>query len=142
MVHEDWTPMTAGQAMAWFEENSSEIDRRFQLLRKSKTPRHPDDEALFTNVPITPPSSSPHISVATALDTLPWTSLLGRVDFEDLTSKNANNPDVPELRWRSKPAAHLQHKLGKRQSHEVIDRLAMHDIRGRMNALEAMGLIG
>lgn len=77
--------MSAEQALRFFEAHGSEISRRFEYLRRN-SPFGPKDPntilSVFQNVEITTPHTPLRLRVNTALDTLPWSSILGTTKFE------------------------------------------------------------
>jgi hypothetical protein len=99
------------------------------------------DTSIARFVPLKVPTTLVQVAAQTSLDTMSWASVLGTVDFEGYTTTGAANFNVPELRWRTKPSAAIKTRLGRRQAHKVMDSVAVHEIRGKLNTLESLGLV-
>lgn len=141
MQDEDGKAMGFEQAMDFWELHASNIDQRVQTLRNSSSASNVAGNDVLRYVPIKKPRTPLKIGVTTALDTLPWTSVLGNVKLSTFSSTGATDSQVPELRWQATASARLAARLGKREAHQSLQRVAIHDIRGAINHLQSLGFI-
>ncbi|KAH7070460.1 hypothetical protein BKA63DRAFT_77538 [Paraphoma chrysanthemicola] len=139
MQHENGQALTASEAWKFWDDYSDEIHRRVQMLRFHGYRNDSSSVARF--VPLKAPKTLLNVVAQTSYDTMSWASVLGTIHFEGYTSNGAARSDVPELRWRTKPSTSMHAHLGKREAHKIMDSVAVHDIRGKLNTLESLGLI-